>query len=84
MNPGKSARAMNCAGLYRYPFDAQLNECDNVPACGAATYSVIGTQLAPCAPNNTSSRTAKRPVKARFCAIFVLEMTSNTSDVHDT
>jgi type 1 fimbria pilin len=57
----KNHCAINCtlslqAGLYRYPFDAQLNQCGKAAACSAATYSVIGMQLARHASDNTSSR----------------------------
>jgi hypothetical protein len=54
-------RLLRCAGqcLYRCSSVAQLNECGKPAACGAATYSVIGRQLAGQALDNTSSRWKK-------------------------
>jgi hypothetical protein len=48
--------------LYRCSSVAQLNECGKARACGAATYSVIGTQWSGGASDNTSSRGEKKAV----------------------
>jgi hypothetical protein len=69
--------------LYGYPFDAQLNQCGKACACGPATYSVNGTQRAPNASDNTSSRTGKWASKARFYGTSVLKMTDQSHFVLD-
>jgi len=64
-------RLPRCAGqcLYRCSSVAQLNECGKPAACGAATYSVIGRQLAGQALNNTSSRRAKQRPRRGFTGL---------------
>jgi hypothetical protein len=84
----KNYRAINCtlslqAGFYRYPFDAQLNQCGKAGACSAATYSVIGMQLARHASNNTSSREGNWAFYPRIYGTGVPEMTGSTADVHE-
>jgi len=78
--------------LYRCSSVAQLNECGKARACGAATYSVNGTLLAPCATINTSSRAGNWGNSSRigrpFTRKHVLETVAFSSesekdDTHD-
>ncbi|QHC89396.1 hypothetical protein PchlR47_14060 [Pseudomonas chlororaphis] len=64
-------RLPRCAGqcLYRCSSVAQLNECGKPAACGAATYSVIGRQLAGQALNNTSSHWTKQRPQRGFTGL---------------
>jgi hypothetical protein len=64
--------------LYGCSSVAQLNESGKAHACGAATYSVIGTLLKARAPINTSSRREKWRFYVGFYGTCVPEMTSNT------